>query len=182
MSDVFITVIATEAGARDKFITAMNHAKAMLDSGEQVQLTVGPAVEPVTVLQFRFFDGVVLRQISEQALVSVFDANGVDTGRRIRYVVKAWKRYFKERFIGFKYTTEQGFVKDKTTGDWRPAKKATPRKELISTKTLGPARMSKFIDEVIDHAVEELNVAFVFKPSDREGVRHVSKSRKPQND
>lgn len=175
--DTFIAVIATRDGMREKFLAGWNHCEAMLANGGQVQLSVGPAIEPVTLQQFRFFHGPVLRQISEQVEVPIFDAHGVDTGRRTRYVMRTWKNYFKERFVGFKFDTDRGFVKDRATGEWRPALKATPRKELISLKTLGPARMSKFIDKVIDHAVVEFGVAFVFKPSEREGARYVGRPK-----
>lgn len=178
MSDeTYVVVIATREGMREKFLAGWTHCEAMLANGEQVQLSVGPALMPITHAQRKFFHGPVLRQISEQVELPIFDAHGVDTGRRTRYVIKTWKRFFKERFLGFKWTTEDKFVQDKVTGQWRPSKKKTPVKELISTETLGPARYSKFIDKIIDHAVIEFNVEFVFKPSEREEVRYVSKPR-----
>lgn len=179
--DTYLVVIATREGMRDKFLSAWNHCESILaNGGSGVQLSVGPSIEPVTVLQHRFFHGPVLRQISEQVEVAIFDANGVDTGRRSRHVAAIWKRYFKERFLGFKTTHERRFVVDKETGLWRPAKKATPHREIISITTLGPAKMAKFIDKVIDHAVTEFHVEFVFKPREREEVRYVTKPRNAQ--
>lgn len=179
-SDTYLTVIATVDGAREKFKLAMTHAKCILDNGEAVELRVGPAQDPIGIQQRKFFHGVVLKQISEQAMVPVFDSHGTPTGQTTRYVIKTWKRFFKERFLGWKWTHERGFVQDRETGAWRPAKKATPRKELISTETLGTRRYSKLIDDVIDHAIVELGVQFEFDPTEREAVRYGPRGRTTQ--
>ncbi len=178
MSDTYVTVIASEDGAREKFVTAMQHAKTMLMNGESVQLSVGPSVLPISDAQRKLLHGHILRQISEQVEVPIFDARGVDTGRRTRYVIKTWKRYFKERFLGFKWTQEDKIIYDKKTGRWRPSRKKTPIKTLISTESLGPAKYSKFIDQVIDHAITEYGVDFSFDQEERERARYVEKPRK----
>lgn len=176
--EIYMTIIATSEGMREKFLVGWNHAASLIQNGETVHLTVGPGIEPVTLLQRRFFHGPVLRQISEQVEVPIFDAHGVDTGRRTRYVQATWKRYFKERFLGFKHTYEDKMVLDKKTGQWRPSKKKTPHKELISTETLGPAKYAKFIDKILDHCVVEFGVEFVFKVGEREMVKYEPKPRR----
>ena len=178
MEDVFLTVIATEAGARDKFITAMTHAKAMLDNGVAVELRVGPADKPIEIKQRGFLHGVVLKQISEQVQVEIFDADGRPTGRKQRHVVSIWKDYFRDRFLPPTYEMKQGFVRDKKTGEWRMAKKKTPHLVKTETEKLGPARYAKWTDKIIDHAIVEHSVEFVFKTGEREEAQYTARPRK----
>lgn len=175
---MFLTVIATEAGARDKFITAMNHAKAMLDNGVAVELRVGPAEKPIEIVQRNFLHGVVLKQISEQVQVPTFNPDGTPTGRKERHVVKVWKDYFRDRFLPPTYKMEKGFVLDKKTGEWRMAKKATPHQVKTDTEKLGPARYAKWTDKIIDHAIVEHGVEFVFKTGEREEAQYTARPRK----
>lgn len=151
MTEEFRALLMSERNARESFIQAMSHAKAMLDNGEHVLVTVGPALEPIGVQQRKFLHGVVLEQISEQVRVE---------GQR--YTIDVWKEYFKKKYL---------------KPDWKHyrlpgAKKATPHRVPPSTERLGVRAYSKFIDNVIDHAVLELSVVFDFVASEREAVRY----------
>jgi len=150
MSEVFTAVLQSKDAAREPFVRAMNHAAAMLDSGENVLLSVGPALEPIGVKQRKFLHGAVLKQISEQ----------VSLGGK-RYTIDLWKEHYRRRFLG-----DGGFrwVSMQLPG----AKKATPRRIAISTEELGVRAYSKFTNEVIDDAISELNVEFVFTSEERE--------------
>jgi hypothetical protein len=159
MSDTYLTVIATEAGARDKFITAMTHAKSMLDNGEAVELRVGPAHDAIGARQRGFLHAAVLPQIAEQVFVGE---------KRERFVSDVWKEFFHKRFIPDKW------VMRKLPG----AKRATPHRERVSSEQLGVKRYSEWIDQIIDTAVTEYGVQFEFQASEREGVRYVRKPRK----
>jgi hypothetical protein len=157
--DTFITVIATHDGARQKFIQAMTHAKSILDNGGSVELRVGPALDTIGSVQRGFLHAAVLPQIAEQAFVGE---------KRERYVADIWKEFFHKMFIPDKWEMR------KLPG----AKRATPHRVRVSSEQLGVKRYSQWIDSIIDYAVVDLNVQFVFKPSEREGARYVAKPRK----
>lgn len=159
MSDVFLTVIATEAGARDKFINAMTHARCLFDNGEAVELRVGPALDAIGARQRGFLHAAVLPQIAEQVFVGE---------KRERFVSDVWKAYWHKRFIPDRW------VMRKLPG----AKKATPHRERVSSEQLGVKRYSEWIDQIIDTAVTEYGVVFEFQASEREGVRYVARPKK----
>lgn len=158
-SDTFVTVIATEQGAREKFITAMNHAKAMLDNGERVQLSVGPALDPIRAKQRKFLKDIVFGQMAEQIVVGE---------KRERYTKEIWAEFFRRRFLGDRYEMR------KLPG----AKKATPLRVRNSSEELGVKGYSEYTDRVIDTAIVEYAVIFEFTSAEREEVRHVTKPRK----
>lgn len=151
MSDEFRTVLA-EPTAREQFKAAMAHAKAMIDNGERVLVTVGPALEPISVQQRKFLHGVVLDQISEQVVMP--DGS--------RYTVEVWKEYMRKRLLKPKWRVYR------LPGQ----KKATPHRQNVSTETMGVKAYSKFIDDCIDLAVVEFNVVFHFIAEEREAVRY----------
>lgn len=156
---MYLTVIQTEAGAREKFIAAMSHARAMLDNGEPVELRVGPALDPIRAKQRKFLKDIVCGQISEQAVVGE---------KRERYTKEIWAEFFRRRFLGDRYEMR------KMPG----AKKATPHRIRNSTEELGVRGYSEYTDKVIDTAVVEHHVVFEFTSVEREAVRHVSKPRR----
>lgn len=157
MSDEFRAVLASRDGARAQFITAMNHAAAMLDNGERVLVTVGPATEPITVKQRKFLHGPVLGQISEQVRV-----NGE------RFVIEIWKEYFRKLYLPDRFESR------KLPGQ----KRATPQRVRQSTEDLGVKFYSEFIDQVIAHAVTEFGVVFRFETGEREAVQYRPPARK----
>lgn len=159
--DTYLTVIATKEGARQKFITAMNHAACILDNGGQVELRVGPALDTITIKQRGFLHASVLPQIAEQVFVGE---------KRERFVSDIWKEHFHKMFIPDKWEMR------KLPG----AKRATPHRVRVSSEQLGVKRYSEWIDRIIDYAVAELNVEFVFKPNEREEVRYVGKKKQQQ--
>lgn len=158
MSDEFRVILFSRDRAREQFITAMNHAAAMLDNGDKVLLTVGPALEPIGIQQRKFFHGPVLTQISEQVRM----ADGT------RYTADVWKIFFKKLYLPPRW------ISTRLPGQKRP----TPRRVEQSTERLGVKAYSFLIDQVIDHAISELNVTFQFEDGEREGVRYVAPKRK----
>lgn len=159
MNDQFDRVVTMPEALRDAFIAAYAHAQALMANGERVHITVREALDPIGALQRGFLHGPVLGQISEQVFVGE---------KRERFTIDVWKEYFFRRFIQPKY------VMRKLPGN----KKATPHNVLTSSEQLGVRRYAKWIDEIIDHAVVEHGVQFVFEPGQREGARYVGKPRK----
>lgn len=157
MSDTFTTVLTSRDGARETFVRAMNHAAAMLDNGESVLLSVGPALEPVGVQQRRFLHGPVLTQISEQ--VRVFGE---------RFVTAIWKEFYRKLFLPDAWEVR------KLPGQ----KRATPVRVRQSTEDLGIKRYSELIDKVIAHAATEFGVEFRFESDERESVKYRPPARK----
>jgi hypothetical protein len=163
VSDQFVTVIATEEGARAAFIAAMNHAKCMFLNGERVELRVGPALDPIRAKQRKFLKDIVFGQIAEQVCVGE---------KRERFTKEIWAEFFRRRLLGDRFEMR------KLPG----AKKATPHKVRNSTEELGVRKYAAYTDQVIDIAVAEHGVEFVFETGEREAVRHVSKKdRQPQS-
>lgn len=157
-NDEYRATLRTAEGAREHFINAMNLARTMLDNGEQVLLSVTVALEPVGVQQRKFLHGPVLTQISEQVRVA---------GER--FTTDIWKEYFRRLIL----EREPEYEMVKLPG----AKRATPRRVRKSTEKLGVREYAKFIDEVIDTAVAEFNVAFRFEMNEREAMRYVDPRR-----
>jgi hypothetical protein len=128
------------------------------DTGELVDrrffVAFGEAVDDVTVKQHRFYRGVVLKQIVEQA------PGG--------WTAKAWHELFRREVLG----TET--VKVEVAG----RKRATVYQRLRSTADLSVKQMSDFIDQVIALMVTTYAVEFVFDADEREAVRYKRPAKK----
>lgn len=137
---------------------AYRHAQALLDQSENVLVICKPAHEPIGIRQRRFFHGVVLRQIKDQARVD---------GQR--YTATAWKEFFRIEFIPEKWEMQQ------LPGQ----KKPVPVRKRASTESLGVKAYSEFIEQVIHYAVTELGVEFNFQPEDRALMRRSKQQEEP---
>jgi hypothetical protein len=113
----------------------------------------GEAVDDVTLRQHRFYRGVVLAQIAEQA-----------PGGWTR---DAYHELFRREVLG----SEQ--VRVQVAGRPRP----TVYQRLRSTADLSVKQMSDFIDQVIALAVTTWGVEFRFDADEREAVRWRRKPR-----
>lgn len=103
-----------------------------------------------TLRQNRFYFGVVLAQISEQAQLG-----------GTRYVSEAWHEHGKRQFLGFEV------LKVAVAGRKRPQ----VYRRLRSTKDLSVKQMSEYLDQLIAYASTDLGVAFDFNEQEREAVR-----------
>lgn len=168
-SETYCVVIQTEAGVAPKFRAGYNHALMMLRNGEAVELKVGPAEEPISIRQRKFLKDVVCKQIADQVALPVFDVHGRDTGKVVRHSKEAWAEHFRREFLGYRYEMQH----------LPGAKRPTPVKVRISTETLGMRRYSAYTDRVIDTAVLEYGVQFVFDAEEREAVRSTGRRRNP---
>lgn len=156
--DDVLLPFTTQEQAHRAALTAYTHAKTLLAMrpGARFRLIVGEDREDLTVRQRRFWHGVVLAQIAEQARVG---------GER--YVMKVWKEYFRNLILGHTYEMV------KMPGQ----KRATPRKSPVSTESLSVKQYSELIDRTIAHAVTDLGVVFDFDSQEREAVRYVEPRR-----
>lgn len=158
-SETYVTVIMTDEGLNQKFRAGYNHALAMLRNGEAVELKVAPAESPISIKQRGFLHAAVLPQVAEQVCLGP---------NRERYTTDVWKTYFHKRFIPDRW------VMKKLPG----AKRATPHRERVSSEQLGVRRYSLWIDQIIDTAIAEFGVQFVFEGDEREQVRYRGPTKK----
>lgn len=124
-------------------------ARAEIDNGNAVRIMVCPGVEPVRLRQHRFYRGPVLQQIAEQVVMP----DGA------RYTTDVWHEFFARKFLAhYEMMRRPGY------------KRAVPVRVIDSTADLGVKAMSEFSNRVIDDAVMEYGVAFVFKDEDQSFV------------
>lgn len=114
--------------------------KAQWQNGiERLRVTIEPEEDAKTVQQGRFYWGVVLMQISEQASIE---------GQR--YTVDAWHELFKRQMLP--RVSKRSYV----AGKKRPVVITT----IGTTKGLGIRKMSAFIEKVIAFGASDLGVQF----------------------
>ena len=114
--------------------------KAQWQNGiERLRVTIEPEEDAKTVQQGRFYWGIVLVQISEQARIE---------GQR--YTVDAWHELFKRQMLP--RVSKRAYV----AGKKRPVMTTT----IGTTKGLGVRKMSAFIEKVIAFGVNDLGVRF----------------------
>ena len=122
----------------------------------RLRIVLGFDREDKSTKQRRFYHGVVLMQISQQAVVC-----------GVRYAMEVWKEQMRRQFL------PDEFVSVRMPG----AKRATPQRRRVSTESLSVKQYSHLIDQVIAYAVTELGVVFDFDAEEREAVRYVSPSK-----
>ena len=106
---------------------------------DRLVMTVMPAEDAKSVAQRRYYHGVVLTEIAEQAR-----ANGQ------RFPMPVWKEFLREKFLGSTWKV----ITNPITG------KKSRRKVRVSTEDLGIRAYSKLIEQVTAFAATELGVRF----------------------
>lgn len=106
---------------------------------ERVAVTLQPEEDAKTVQQNKFYWGVVLREISEQARIE---------GQR--YTVDAWHELFKRQFL------PRITKRTRVAGKPRPVVTTT----IGSTQGLSVKKMSAYIEQVMAFAQTDLSVKF----------------------
>lgn len=132
------------------------------------RLVFGEDLEDITTRQRGFLHAACFPQIAEQVRV-----------KGERYVAKTWKEFYRALFLPDLWEMRKALVFDQATGEWRPAKRATPHRVRQSTEGLNIRLYSEHIDKVIAHATTEFGVVFNFDQQEREAVRWKAKKRKP---
>ena len=114
-------------------------AQELIVAGKGCEIVAKEAEDDRTLRQNRFYWGVILREISEQATIE---------GQR--WAADAWHELFKRQFLGFKIS------KVRVAG----RKRAVVSRSLKSTREISVKAMSKFLEQVQAFAVTDLAVVF----------------------
>ena len=107
--------------------------------GKRVRITAGEDEDDRSLKQNRYWWGVILKEISEQATI-----NGV------RYAAEAWHELAKRQFLGFK------IEKVKVAGKRKPV----VIRRLRSTKDCTVKQFNVLIEQMQAFAVTDLHVEF----------------------
>lgn len=106
---------------------------------DRLAWTLMPEEDAKSIQQRKFYHGVVLKEISQQAVVH---------GQK--FALPVWKEHFRETFLGYRWEV----VREPFTG------KKKRRKVRNSSEDLGVKAYSKLIEQVIAFAATELGVMF----------------------
>ncbi len=139
MTEALDVIVSTREGAHKVASAAYECARLLIADGKQVRIRAEEAEDTRSLQQNRFYFGLVLREISEQARIS---GQG--------WAAEAWHLHFKREFLGYR------FVRETVAG----RKRKVVRKELRSTTRLSVRRMSEYLDKVMAFAVTDLGVVF----------------------
>lgn len=165
-----VRTVATREAAHRAATEGYQQAQVLIGAGKRVKLTVEEAEDELTIRQRGFLHKAVFPQIEEQYR----HPDGTRTEWR------AWKEYFRARFLGDRWVLKRVPRWDAKQGRMVLPKRKTPHRERVSTEDLGVKRYSEYIDTVINTATVELGVQFVFLAEEREAVRYVAPARKPR--
>ena len=171
------TTLIRFAGSRDGAHLAVkeiyDQAKTLVALQKRVKLTCEEAEDEISIRQRGFLHKAVFPQIAEQVVLPADMGGG-------RLDWRVWKEIFRARFLGDRYVLKAVARWDAKLGRVVIPKRKTPHRVRVSTEDLGVKRYSKYIDTVIDNAVVDYRVHFVFIAEEREAVRWVAQPRKKQ--
>lgn len=139
MAEALDIVVATRQGAHAAATGLYTVAKHLIADGKRVRIRAEEAQDDRSVQQNRFYWGVVLAEVSEQAAI-----NGQ------RWTAEAWHELFKRQFLG--YSIRKVAVAGR--------KRKTVIRALRSTTDLKVRPMSEYLERVIAFAATELSVEF----------------------
>lgn len=169
MSDTaFIRFVGSRDGAYQAANDGYHHAQTLTGIGKRVKVTFEEAEDELTILQRGFLHKAVFPQISEH--VTFPDGT--------RFEWRVWKEMFRARFLGDRYVLKAVPRWNAELGKFIKPKRKTPHRERISTEDLSCKKYSAYIDLVIDTAVTEFGVPFIFKAGERDGARYIAPVRK----
>lgn len=141
MSDLAVRVVwVSPAQAWDSFKSVVvPWCKERFSDGLRVDVELRLHDDAKTDRQRRYFHGVILKEISQQACPG---------GQK--HSLQVWKEYFRAEFLGFKTVS---FI-NPLTG------KKSRRRQRVSTEDLSVKAYANHIDRVTAFAVVELGVQF----------------------
>ena len=154
--------------ARSKAVLQQPDEDGVVPGPARLRIVVGIDHDDLTTKQRAFLHAAVFPQIAEQYAFP----DGA------RFVAAVWKEHFRARFLGDRWVNKRIPRWDAKLGQMVLPKRATPHRERVSTEDLSVKQYSNHIDRVIDTAVAELGVVFVFNPREREDVRYRKPVRK----
>lgn len=139
MTEALDIIIHTAEESHRAAVAAHALCKRLVSDGLRARLVAQADEDGRSLRQNRFYWGVVLAEISEQARV-----NGQ------RYAAEAWHELFKRQFLGYR------FKKVLIAG----RKRKSVLKELRSTADLKVSPMSAYLEKVMAFAATDLGVRF----------------------
>lgn len=139
MNDTLTRVVATREDAHRAVTQGYALAKAIIDNGRPAQIDVREFDDDRTLRQNRYYWGVVLKEVSQQASIG---------GQR--WSVDAWHELFKRQFLGYEV------VKVKVAGKRRPV----VIRRLRSTTDLKVRPFATYLTEIQAFAATDLGVQF----------------------
>lgn len=139
MTEALNVIVSTREGAHKVANAVYERARQLIADGRRVRIRAEEAEDTRSLQQSRFYWGVVLAEISEQARI------GGD-----RWSAEAWHEYGKRTYLGyeFKRITIAG------------RKRKAVSKQLRSTTRLSVRRMSEYLEKIMAFAVTDLGVRF----------------------
>ncbi len=139
MSEVLDVVVCTREGAHKVATLAYQRAVALIADGKEVRIRAEEAEDERSLQQNRFYWGVVLKEIAEQAVID-----------GARWTAEAWHEYGKRTYLG--YEIKRIVIAGR--------KRKAVSRQLRSTTKQSVKRMSKYLDELMAFAVTDLGVRF----------------------
>jgi|SRR6185369_6246720 len=118
---------------------AYREAQDIIARGKRAVIKANEYEDDRSLQQNRFYFGVVLKAISEQASVN-----------RQRYTTEAWHIYCREQFLG--YVFESILLPGR--------KRKTTKKVLRSTTDLTVKQFAEYVEKITAHATTDLGVRF----------------------
>jgi hypothetical protein len=139
MTEPLDITVTTREGVKNVARAAYDRALMLVADGKRARFRMEEAEDTRSLQQNRFYHGVVLAEIAEQAR-----SNGQ------RWAADAWHEYAKRTYLGyeFKRITIAG------------RKRKAVSKQLRSTTRPSVRRMSEYLDKVMAFAVTDLGVVF----------------------
>lgn len=138
MSDLDV-IVASREEAHQASVAVYQLAKRLIAEGKKAQIVAREDEDDRSVAANRYYWGVVLAEVSEQASID---------GQR--WAAEAWHELFKRMFLGYE------IKKVKVAG----RKKPTVIRRLKSTAGLSVKKFTKYLEKITAFAVTDLGVRF----------------------
>jgi hypothetical protein len=132
-------IVSTRQGAHKVAKLAYERAQMLIADGKEVRIRAEEAESDRTLRQLRFYWGVVLKEISEQARI-----NGD------QFAAEAYHELCKRQFLGYE------IKKVKVAG----RKRTSVLRRLRSTTGLSVKKMSEYLEKVLAFGAVDLGVIF----------------------
>lgn len=139
MSETLEIVVDSRETAHQAARRLYQQAQVLVADGKRVRMTAAEDEDDRSTQQNRYYWGVVLAEISDQARVM---------GQR--YAAEAWHELFKRQFLGYEIKKV----------DVAGRKRKTVIRRLRSTTDLKVRAMAKYLEQVLAFGATDLGVRF----------------------
>lgn len=139
MSEALDVVATSPKAAHEAVTEAWRVSKALTQAGKPVRIQAGEDEDDRTIQQLRFYWGVLLKEMSEQASID-----------GVKYTPDMWHGLAKRLHLGYE------IVREKVAGRKRP----TVYRRLKSVGKLKQKPMAVYLEKVTAWAVTDFGVVF----------------------